>query len=228
MLIKTPKFWLRRNFISYSLLPLSFVYKALSILISYARTSQQVSKPVVCIGNITLGGSGKTPVALAIGKILQEMNVEFSYLSRGYLGKKNQFGYVDKNRSMSCDVGDEALILAELAPTFVAKNRICGAKEVVRNRKIQMIVLDDGMQNGSLKKDLSILVIDAKMQFGNEFLFPAGPLRESIAGGLLKANFVIVVGEIDAKLQQILAGKKIVSARIRPNNLDKFRGNNEK
>ena len=87
-----------------------------------------------------------------------------------------------------------------------------------------MIVLDDGMQNEALKKDLSILVVDAKVQFGNEFLFPAGPLRESVAEGLAKTDFVIVIGEIDAKLQQTLAGKKVVPAKIKPNNLDKFSG----
>ncbi len=224
MLIKTPKFWLRRNFISYSLLPLSLVYQAVALFIAMMRESEKVAKPIVCIGNLTFGGSGKTPVALAIGKILQEMNIEFSYLSRGYLGKEGQFGYVDKVKSMSRDVGDEPLILAEVAPTFIAKNRLFGAKEIAKNRKIQMIVLDDGMQNNSLKKDLTILVIDDKVQFGNEFLFPAGPLRESISDGLAKTDFVIVVGEIDKNLQQILAEKKVISAKIKAANLDKFTG----
>ena len=152
------------------------------------------------------------------------MNVEFAYLSRGYLGNKNRFGYVDKLKSTSLDVGDEPLILAEIAPTFVAKDRLLGAKEIMRNKKIQMIVLDDGMQNDSLKKDLTILVIDAKVQFGNEFLFPAGPLREGIADGLAKTDFVIVVGEIDQNLQQILENKKVISAKIKAVNLEKFVG----
>lgn len=224
MAIKTPKFWLYRNFISYSLLPLSFVYKVVAVLIAHMRKSEKVSKSVVCIGNITLGGSGKTPVALAIGKILHEIGIEFAYLSRGYSGKRTQYGYVDKSRSMSRDVGDEPLILAEVAPTFIAKDRVRGAKEIARNNKIQMIVLDDGMQNNALEKDLSILVVDAKVQFGNEFLFPAGPLRESIAEGLAKTDIVIVVGEIDTKLRQTLAGKKVISAKIKSNNLDRFGG----
>lgn len=224
MSIKTPKFWLSKNFIAYSLLPLSFIYKAAATLIHLSRESEKISKPVICVGNITLGGSGKTPVALAIGKILQEMNIDFTYLSRGYLGKKNQFGYVDKMRSMSFDVGDEPLILAEKALTFVAKDRLRGAKEIARNHKTQVIVLDDGLQNDSLQKDLSILVVDGKVQFGNEFLFPAGPLRESIADGLAKTDFVIVIGEVEANLQKILGEKKIISAKIKAKNIEKFSG----
>jgi len=222
MSIKTPKFWLHRNFISYSLLPLSLVYQVVALLIRVTRKSQKVGKPVICIGNLTLGGSGKTPVALAIGKILQEMKIDFAYLSRGYLGKKNRFGYVDNLRSTSYDVGDEPLILAEKAPTFVSKNRLLGAKEIAKNRQTKVIVLDDGMQNDSLQKDLSILVIDSKIQFGNEFLFPAGPLRESIADGLAKTDFVIVIGEGDNKLQKILAEKKVIYAKIKAKNLSDF------
>lgn len=224
MLIKTPKFWMRRNYISYSLLPLSLIYKAAKRVIDLTQQTTKVSKPIICVGNLTVGGSGKTPVALALGKILQEMSVEFAYLSRGYLGKKNQFGYVDKVKSMSCDVGDEPLILAEVAPTFVAKDRLQGARQIIKNRKIQAIILDDGMQNNLLQKDLTILVIDSKIQFGNEFIFPAGPLRESVGEGLAKADFVVVIGEVDEKLQQILANKKIISAKIKAKNLANFSG----
>lgn len=213
-----------RNYISRSLLPLSLIYRAVKAIIDLTQESAKVSKPIICVGNLTVGGSGKTPVALALGKILQEMSVEFAYLSRGYLGKKNQFGYVDKARSMSCDVGDEPLILAEVAPTFVAKDRLQGAREIIKNRKIQAIIIDDGMQNNSLQKDLTILVVDSKIQFGNEFIFPAGPLRESIGDGLAKTDFVVVIGEIDEKLQQILASKKIISAKIKAKNLANFSG----
>lgn len=224
MSIKTPKFWMHRNFISYALLPISFVYQAIAIAIDLTRKSEKVSKPVICIGNLTLGGSGKTPVALAIGKILHEMDVNFAYLSRGYFGKKKQFGYVDKARSMSCDVGDEPLILAEQAPTFVAKDRLQGAREIAKDRKIQAIISDDGMQNESLKKDLLILVVDSKIKFGNEFLFPAGPLRETIKDGLEKTDLVVVVGEYDDELQKVLADKKVVCAKIKTKNLEDFSG----
>lgn len=224
MSIKTPKFWMWRNYISYSLLPLSLIYKAATASINFFQDTAKASRPIICVGNLIFGGSGKTPVALAIGKILQEINIEFAYLSCGYLGKKNQFGYVDKIKSMSRDVGDEPLILAEVAPTFVAKDRLRGAAEIVKNRKIQAIVLDDGMQNNSLQKDLTILVVDAKIQFGNQFIFPAGPLRESVSDGLAKADFVVVVGEPDEKLQQILAGKKTIIATIKAKNLANFTG----
>ena len=137
---------------AYLLWPLSFIYKAFSCFNESAKKPEKVDKIVICVGNITLGGSGKTPVVLALGKILREMGAEFVYLSRGYLGKKDQFGFVDKVRSFSYEVGDEPLILADDAPTFVAKDRLQGAKEIARIRKVKAIVLDDGMQNNSLKK----------------------------------------------------------------------------
>ncbi len=224
MPMKTPKFWLHKNFIAKALTPLSLVYQVMAWFDDARQEPQKVSKAVICIGNITMGGSGKTPVALAIGKLLQEMHVEFAYLSRGYLSKKNQFGFVDKEKSMSCDVGDEPLILADVAPTFVAKDRLQGARAIEKNRHLQVIVLDDGMQNNSLKKDLTILVIDGKIKFGNEFLFPAGPLRESVESGLQKTDFVVVVGKADEELREILAGKKIILADIKTKNLANFKG----
>lgn len=222
MSIKTPKFWLSRNIIAYFLLPFSFIYEAFANFFDLFCQERKVNKKVICIGNITLGGSGKTPIAIAIGKILQELDINFSYLSRGYLGKKNYFGYVEKNVSTSFDVGDEALILADIAPTFISKNKFLGAKEIARNNKIQAIILDDGMQNNLLKKDLTILVIDGKIKFGNKFLFPAGPLRQSVDEGLAKSDFIIVVGEVDQDLQKILATKKVFSAKIIAKNLSDF------
>lgn len=176
---------------------------------------------MICIGNLTMGGSGKTPVALALGKILREMNIEFAYLTRGYGSKGNKFGFVEKN-SRVAEVGDEPLLLAEMAPTFIAKDRLKGAQEITKMPKIKAILMDDGMQNHSLQKDLLSIVVDSRVQFGNGFLFPAGPLREPLSSGLKKADFVVLVGENDEKLQKKMAAKKILQAKIIAKNAHEF------
>ncbi len=228
MLIKTPKFWLKKNIIAFCLLPLSFVYAVLTRVLSATIKPQKSRKPIICVGNITVGGSGKTPSAVAIGKILRSnFGANFCYLSRGYGGAQSDFCQVQVGRSSAKDVGDEALILAEIAPTFIAKNRLSGVKEIEKMSQIQAIILDDGMQNNSLKKDVVILVIDGKIKFGNGFLFPAGPLRQGVESGLKISDLIIVVGEIESDLQEILSGEiaknKVVKAEICATNLDKFR-----
>lgn len=222
--MKTPQFWLKKNITAYLLLPLSYVYQAFVCLLNLIKTGNQVSKKVICIGNINVGGSGKTPVALMVGKILQELNIDFAYLSRGYLGSEKEAVQIDLTNAHVGVAGDEALLLAEEAPTFIAKNRLNGARIIEKNAAFKAIILDDGMQNKSLKKDFVILVIDGKIQFGNGFLFPAGPLRQSIESGLDQADFVIIIGEIDEKLRKIISSKKYLLAKIKAKNLTQFQG----
>ncbi len=224
MLIKTPKFWLEKNYISYALWPLSLVYLGCTKVVEFLQQPRKAGKPVICIGNLTMGGSGKTPVALAIGRILQELNIDFAYLSRGY-GSASKFGFVT-DKSWPREVGDEPLILAERAPTFVSKERVSGARTIINTSSAQAIVMDDGMQNNSLHKDFTILVIDGKIKFGNEFLFPAGPLRQTVVSGLAKANLVVVVGEVSEELVELLnfTDKKVVGAKLKAQNLANFSG----
>lgn len=223
MLIKTPQFWQKRNFLAYLFLPLSLVYMLAAGLKNKLHCARKIKKPVICIGNLTVGGSGKTPTALMVGEVLKEMNKEFVYLTRGYKSKKSSFGIINKDVAKAQDVGDEPLLLAEIAPTFVAKDRLKGALEIEKMLNISAIVMDDGMQNNALQKDFLILVIDEKIKFGNKFLFPAGPLRERLKQGLAKANLVIVVGEIDDELRQILAANKVIQAQIKVKNAPEFK-----
>lgn len=223
-MIRTPQFWLKKNLISFLLLPFSLIYAFFSGLKNLLQVSHKISKPTICIGNITVGGSGKTPVALAIGKILHELDIDFVYLSRGYKAKKVKFGFVDLQNSKAEEVGDEPLLLEEVAPTFVAKNRVEGAKKIDHMSHVEAVIIDDGMQNNSLKKDILFLVIDGKIQFGNEFLFPAGLLRQSIRSGLKQADYVVVIGEMDQKLENILKDKKVIRAKIKAKNLQDFAG----
>ena len=226
MPIKTPKFWVKRNIISFALLPLSFIYFLAMLLDRYSKKSQKISKPVICIGNFIAGGSGKTPTAIAIGKILQESFAEckFAYLSIGYKGKGADFISLQEENYEAKNVGDEPLLLNEIAPTFISKNRLFGAKQIDKINEIKAVILDDGMQNKTLHQDLVIAVVDGKIAFGNEFLIPAGPMRQPLNMALKTVDFVVIIGETEEKVIKKLSDKKITRAKIVATNLEKFSG----
>ncbi len=224
-MLKTPKFWTRKNLLSFLLLPFSAVYFFVFLLVGFFRKSHKISKPVICVGNLIAGGSGKTPTAIALGEILKEMSVNFAYLSRGYMGDSAKFLMLKKADYNKADqVGDEPLLLLETAATFVAKDRLFGAREIDNMNKFQAIISDDGMQNNSLHRDYTIMVVDGKIGFGNGFLIPAGPMREPLCSGLKKADLVVVIGEVEKKLLQKLSAKKVVKAYIATKNLENFYG----
>lgn len=223
-MIKTPKFWLKKNLISYALLPCGFLYLFGAFVKNFFTKTYKISKPVICVGNLIAGGSGKTPTAIALGKILKEIHPHFAYLSRGYMSDGSQFLLLRKEDNHKAEnVGDEPMLLVETAPTFVSRNRVFGAKMLDRDSRFDFVVLDDGMQNNSLFRDYTILVVDGKIAFGNEFPIPSGPMRERLEDGLKKADLVVVIGELDDYLQQKLVGKKIVTAHIFPKNLEHFK-----
>jgi len=223
-MIRTPSFWIKKNLISYLLLPLSAVYFLGLIIIRLTSKKKKISKPVICIGNLIAGGSGKTPTAIAIGKILQEMAVDFAFLSRGYMNDGSRFIMLQKGeKAKASQVGDEPLLLSEVAKTFVAKDRFFGASQIENMKDIKMIILDDGMQNNLLYCDYTIMVIDATLGFGNEFLLPAGPMREPLFIGLKRVDLVVAIGELNEDLKRKLSGKKIIQAQILPLNAQKFK-----
>lgn len=224
-MIKTPKFWLKKNLISYALLPLSLLYLIGFYWCRFFARRNKISKPVICIGNLIAGGSGKTPTAIAIGKILHDMSINFAFLSRGYMNGGVKFLMIRKvDHPNAKDVGDEPLLLSGVATTFVAKDRYFGAKQIESMKKFQAIVLDDGMQNNHLQADYNIMVVDGTIGFGNEFMIPAGPMREPLQAGLKRADMAVVIGEMSRNLKEKLRGIKIVKAKIVPLNLEKFRG----
>ena len=153
----------------------------------------QASVPVICVGNIAVGGVGKTPVCLALGRLLQRMHQPFYFLNHGY--KAEQQGVlVDRLKHSALDVGDEALLLNEMAHTIVDSNRARGA-QLAEKLGAKLLVMDDGFQHPSLVKTFSFVVVDGKKGFGNERVLPAGPLREPVVKGLARADALIIVGE---------------------------------
>ncbi|HEX3673119.1 MAG TPA: tetraacyldisaccharide 4'-kinase [Rhizomicrobium sp.] len=196
-----------------ALSPLSWAYGA---SVRWKRDHAHPYRPdakVVCVGNLTTGGTGKTPIAIAVARALADRNMRPFILSRGYGGRARGPVLVDVARDTAQDVGDEPLLLARAAPVIVARQRAAGA-EFADSYDAGAIVMDDGFQNFEIAKDLSFVVADAATGFGNERVLPAGPLREPVAQGLARANAVILVGDGEPDLKGF-AGP-VLRARLVP------------
>lgn len=190
--MKTPHFWQSKNIISTLLLPFSWIYFCISKICYKRIVPITLPIPVICVGNLTAGGAGKTPVALHIGELLKRKNINGVFISRGYGGSQKSAILVDTKKHSAAQVGDEPLLLAQILPTIVGKNRIEAANLAIA-QGAQVIVMDDGFQNPSLTKNLSFIVVDRRLSFGNERLLPAGPLREPVRTGLKRADAVIII-----------------------------------
>ncbi len=209
--MRAPDFWKTRGPLALLLAPLGCLY-GLSVAKKAADAAPlRSTAKVICVGNLTAGGSGKTPVAIAIGQELHRRGKKVFFLTRGYGG--SEAGPVLVKDQTVDAVGDEALLLARTAPTVVARDRAEGAKLAVA-QGADVIVMDDGHQNFTLAKDLSLVVVDGAAGFGNGFMIPAGPLRESVAQGLARADGVIIVGDGNPDLNGFTG--PVMRARLEP------------
>ena len=191
--MKTPKFWNNNGGIATLLAPLSFIYGAITQWrIKHAKPYKSKAY-VVCIGNITAGGVGKTPVAIAMAEKYLKENKRVVFLTRGYKSKlKNTV--VDLIRHTPEETGDEARLLAEIAPVVIAPDRAKGAK-MAESMGAEVIIMDDGFQNPKLYKDESWLVFDGATGIGNGQIIPSGPLRETLLSGEARAQHILIMGE---------------------------------
>ncbi|MEQ8355467.1 MAG: tetraacyldisaccharide 4'-kinase [Kiloniellaceae bacterium] len=215
--MRAPEFWHRDGPLARLLAPLGQAYHLAGAVRRAAAAPWQAPAPVICIGNLVAGGAGKTPVVLSLLAILSERGLKPAALSRGYGGTAAGPLQVDPARHDAAEVGDEALLLAAAAPTWVARDRVAGAKAAIAEGA-DVLVMDDGFQNPQLAKDLSFLVIDTDYGLGNGRVMPAGPLRETPASGFARADAIVSLGEAYiGETEKNLAGKlPVLKARILP------------
>jgi tetraacyldisaccharide 4'-kinase len=181
-----------------------------------ARPGWQAPVPVICCGNATAGGAGKTTVALDIGQRLANRAVAAHFLLRGYGGRLKGPVRVDPTLHDSKAVGDEALLLAAERPTWVSADRGAGARAAVAGGA-RCIVMDDGLQNPGLEKDLSLLIIDGTFGFGNNRIIPAGPLREPVAAAAARCRAAVMIGADETNAAALLPPRlPLLRAHLRP------------
>jgi tetraacyldisaccharide 4'-kinase len=187
--------WYNKSFISYLFLPLSFIYA----LVTYVRSflfklgvlkSYKCLKPVVVVGNISVGGNGKTPVVIAIVKYLQSKNLKVGVVSRGYKATPPSLPYEVSNSSTSNLCGDEPLLIFKKTNAYVVVDPIRSRACKYLENKVDVIITDDGLQHYALNRDIEIVVVDGKRRYGNGFYMPAGPLREG-QSRLKNVDFII-------------------------------------
>lgn len=226
MKLATPRWWYTRDpapgrMVRLLLTPISWIWAVVTARRIARTTPFDPGPPVICVGNLTVGGTGKTPV---VRELLRRLPGAYG-LSRGYGGTEAGPLRVDPARHSAKQVGDEPLMLAAEAPIWIARDRAAGARAAASDGA-KAIILDDGHQNPSLAKALSLVVVDGETRdgawpLGDGRVFPAGPLREPLAAGLARADAVILMlpadlAEPDPALVATFAGKPVLIARLAP------------
>jgi len=234
MKLSTPQWWYRRDLSARGggmpalralLTPASWIWAAATARRIARGQPVDPGVPVICIGNVTVGGAGKTPVARAVAARLAARGKAVHLLSRGYGGRLAGPARVDPQAHSAADVGDEPLMLARDFPVWVARDRAAGAKAAAA-AGAEVIVMDDGHQNPSVRKALSLVVVDGETRnhewpFGDGRVFPAGPMREPLAAGLKRADAVLILlpadlPSVDPELAAVVRGPAALSAHLRP------------
>jgi tetraacyldisaccharide 4'-kinase len=214
--MRAPDFWAEGGAVAALLAPFGAGYDLAGRLHRALVHPAAAEIPVICVGNLVAGGAGKTPVAIALAEALAARGAAVHCLTRGYGGRATGPRRVDAAGDSAAEVGDEALLLARAAPCWVARDRAAGARAAAA-AGARVLIMDDGFQNPALAKDLSLLVVDGAYGFGNRRVMPAGPLRESPARGLARADAVVLLGRDERNLGPTLGvGPPVLGARLAP------------
>jgi tetraacyldisaccharide 4'-kinase len=213
--MEAPRFWQRDGLVPALLAPAAALVEAAAARRA-ARPGWRAPVPVICCGNATVGGAGKTTLALDLGARLQRRGMAVAFLTRGYGGRLRGPHRVVPGRDDAVLVGDEALLLAALAPTYVGADRGAAAREAVGGGAT-VLVMDDGLQNPTLHKDIALLVIDGAAGFGNGRVLPAGPLREPVAAAAVRCHAAVLIGPDDTgACRRLPPALPVLAARLVP------------
>jgi len=214
--MQAPEFWAHQGLAAQVLSPLGQAYGLAGRLRRRLTRPARVPVPVICVGNLAVGGTGKTPVAMALAARLNARGRQPHLLTRGYGGRLSGPIQVDPRRHDAAEVGDEALLLAGTAPTWCARDRVQGANVAVA-AGADVLIMDDGFQNPRLHQDLALLVVEGSFGFGNHRLLPAGPLRERLVDGFARATAIVQLGADEIGVERQLPPAMVrLGARLRP------------
>ena len=220
--MRTPDHWsgsasLPARLLARLLSPLGWLYGAATAW-RMGRPGRRAGLPVICVGNLTAGGAGKTPVVLMLGRALTARGERPFVVSRGYGGRIAGPALVEPARMTAADCGDEPMLIARELPVVVARDRAAGAA-LAERRGATLVILDDGLQNPGLAKDWTIAVVDAEAGFGNGLCVPAGPLRAPVGRQMPLVDALLLVGGepgTEDRLGLRRWGKPVFTARIEP------------
>ncbi len=204
MIIKTSdinNFWKGKNILNYCLQPFSLLWLIASHIRKWQK-SYTSSSFIICVGNINIGGAGKTPSSIFIGKSLKDRGYKVAFLTKGYGRKSGETLWVNATSGVS-RVGDEPILLAKHLPTLVSANIVEGLK-ILEKEGFEVIIVDDGLQNPSFKKDFKIIVINGSYGFGNAFVIPSGPLRQTVDSAMATADHIILLEDDEYGVAKIV------------------------
>lgn len=202
------KIWYNKiTILNILMLPLSLLW-LLGAFFRQLKPSYQAHALVVCVGNVVVGGAGKTPMVIYLAQKLQQQGYKVYILSRGYKGSYRGLAKLVRPHSSPAEVGDEPCLMAQYAPVMIASNRGVGA-EALSYLGAEIILLDDGLQDNTLHKDLSFLVFNSAHPWGNQLVLPVGPLREPLSWALARANVAVAIGPTNPLLKKSVERYKI-------------------
>jgi len=214
-----PFWWTKADWRAWALAPASYLYGKVSGRTLAKGKRVSVPAPVICVGNFTVGGAGKTPTAIALARVAKERGFTPGFLSRGYGGSLDVTTIVDSHHHRAGAVGDEALLLAREAMTVISRRRFEGAQRLI-SEGVDLIIMDDGFQSARIELDVALIVIDSVRGIGNGHLVPGGPVRAPIDEQMRQLSAILKVGDGDAAdllvRQAARAGKPVYVASLVP------------